>query len=175
MCKENRSTGKIVIVSTVKGDRQKLPENVQSAFAAGGNTWPIVVMTDPAMSKVYATYPYAKLKPQDYRSIFRDGRRAHGKDADADILPAPGEAAPDKPADDDATAVADDDEMGDFEPSGFESWRSTAGSVIEARLVAVDSKGNFVFETRAGKRIPVGPDKLDLASREKAKAVIKGE
>ena len=174
MCKDNRSTGKIVIVDVTKTERQQLPKNVQEAFAKGGNSWPVVVMTDPAMSKIYRTYSYQDLKPKDFRGLFRDGKRAHGKDADAGILPAPGAAAPDE-EDTDEVADNDDDENSNFEPSDFESWRSSKGSLIEARLVAVNAKGAYVFETRAGKRIPVAPDQLDLASREQAKAVVEGE
>ena len=92
-CKENRSTGKIVIVDTTKGDLQKLPQTIQSAFGSKGNIWPKVVISDPAMTKVYGAYSYEQLKPQDYRSIFRDARRAFNKDADAGTLAVPGKDA----------------------------------------------------------------------------------
>lgn len=167
-CKDNRSTGKIVIVDTTKGDLQKLPQKVQSAFGAKGNYWPKLVITDPAMSKIYGAYSYAELKPQEYRSIFRDGLRDFKADAKAGTLTPPGE----KPAGDDAP---DDGEVADadkpltaFEPTDFEEWQSAKGTTIEARLIAIDEEGRFVFEDRKGRKIPVSPTQLDEPSRRRA-------
>lgn len=178
-CKENRSTGKIVIVDCTKSDLQKLPKTVQDAFAGKGNTWPKVVISDPAMTKIYGAYSYADLKPQEYRGLFRDARRAFDKDADADLLATPGEAKPEaeEAGDDEKPASAEQpaDDDADFEPSDYESWKSSKGSTIQARLVAVDGKGRYVFETRSGKKIPVDPWKLQDASRKRAEAVVKGE
>ena len=167
MCKENRSTGKIVLVDCTKQTIRELPLNVQKAFESAGKFWPKVVMTDAAMSKVYAFYSYEQLKPQEYRSLFRDGRRCLAKDVDAGILPEPGKAA---------VAEADKDkDGGGFEPSGYEQWKSAQGSNIEARLVDVDDQGRYVFETRAGKRIPVAPEQLDPDSVARAKEIAKSE
>ena len=44
---------------------------------------PIVVLTDPAMTKIYGTYSHAQLKGQDYRTIFRDAKRDAGADIKA--------------------------------------------------------------------------------------------
>lgn len=92
----------------------------------------------------------------------------------------PGAAATGKPAGDDerpadADEPADDDANADFEPSDYESRKSSKGSTIEARLVAVDGKGRYVFETRSGNKIPVDPWKLQDSSRKRAEAVVKGE
>lgn len=171
-CKENRSTGKIVIIDTEKPDLQNLPQNVQTAFGGKGNIWPKIVLTDPAMTKIYGAFSYEELKPQEYRSLFRAARRAFDADADSGALVAPGQAKPEEPAHG-KTASGEAGNSG-FEPTDYESWQSTAGSAIEARLVAIDGRGRFVFETRDGKKIPVAPSQLQLESRQRAESAAKG-
>ena len=167
-CKDNRSTGKIVIVDTTKGDLQQLPKNIQDSFGAKGNFWPKMVITDPAMSKIYGAYSYTELKPQEYRKLFRDAVRDFKKDAKAGTLtPAGG-----NPAEDDASSDEKDTDAKEpltaFEPTDYEEWQSSKGTTIEARLIAIDEEGRFVFENRQGRKIPVKPTQLDEPSRRRA-------
>lgn len=167
-CKDNRSTGKTVLVDFTKDNQQGLPENVQAAFNGAGNTWPKAVITDPAMTKIYGTYSFAALRPQEYRKLFRDATRAFDDDADAGVLTPPG-GKPEA-----AAELTEEDPTPDFEPTEFEKWKSSKGSVLEARLVAIDGKGQYVFEDRNGRKISVAPDQLDLDSRTRAKAAVSG-
>jgi len=161
-CKENRSTGKIVIVDTTKGDLQKLPQTIQSAFGSKGNIWPKVVISDPAMTKVYGAYSYEQLKPQDYRSIFRDARRAFNKDADAGTLAVPGKDA-------DGKEEAADEPAEEKSDSGLlceqKAWTNRSGTKMEAAVVAVDDI-KVIFRMPNGKTVEYPLVKLSEESQE---------
>ena len=167
-CKENRSTGKIVIVDTTKGDLQQLPKNIQDSFSTKGNVWPKMVITDPAMSKIYGAYSYNELKPQEYRKLLRDAVRAFKADAKAGTLTPPGERPADEKAAGDEKGSETKEPLTAFEPTDFEKWQSAKGTTIEARLIAIDEEGRFVFEDRKGRKIPVSPTQLDEPSRRRA-------
>lgn len=173
VCKESRSTGVLVIVDTTKNDAGKLPAVIRDGFEKAGNFWPKVVLADPALTKVYGSYPYEQLKPQKFRTLFRDGKKAFEADAKAGVLVEPGAAAPDKPGDKDAPAQDPPAMEGkDFVPSEMAEWRSSKGTTIKAKLVALDPKGRYLFETADGRKIPVAADQLDEDSRKRAEAVV---
>lgn len=152
-----------------KDDFQGLPGDIQTALRNNGTFWPKVVLTDPAMTKIYDAYSYERLKPQNYRKIFRDATRAFKADFDAGLVRAPG-----APATADDGAADEADPAPSFEPTDFQKWKSAAGSILEARLIAIDGQGRYVFEDRNGREIPVAPDQLDLESRTRARNAASG-
>lgn len=97
--------------------------------------------------------------------------QAFDDDADADALTPPGG----KPEVEVETEVTESEAPRDFAPTDYEKWKSSKGSVLEARLLAIDGKGQYVFEDRSGRKIPVAPDQLDLESHTRAKAAVNGE
>ena len=82
VAKELKRMGAPVIVD-ISNETGQLPPEVSKAFREAGGAMPIVVLADPAFSKIYGTYSHAQLKGQDYRSIFRDAKRAVTADVKA--------------------------------------------------------------------------------------------
>ncbi len=147
-----------------------LPRPIRDAISGAGSYYPKVVVTDPAMSKVYAAYPYNDLKEERFRTLVRDARRAFDEDVDRGALPEPGSALESE----EVTTVEDKTGEKTFQPTDFAFWKSVAGNQIEARIVEVDAQGRYVFESRDGRKIPVAPNQLDSESRDRAAKATEG-
>ena len=155
----------------------QLPPEIMKAYRTAGGSLPIVVLSDPAMTKVYGTYSHAKLKGQDYRTIFRDAKRAVSADIKADTFNTNlGEkvveekpAAPSKSESKSSPASAPQKDIIKIENPEMRSWKSSRGATIEAKLIGVEDKETFVLVTSAGKTIRVTEDKLSLQSLNEAK------
>ncbi len=172
----------VPVIININKETGQLPKDVQAAYRAAGGSMPIVVLTDPAMTKIYGTYSHAQLKGQDYRSIFRDAKR----DASADIkaktfnvaLDAPAakeEAAPVAKNDKDA-APAEETETysGDVikvENPQVLNWISSKGTSLKAQLTAVENGKVFVFKTTAGRIVKVPGDQLSQTSLADARLI----
>ncbi len=161
VCEEGRSFGEVVLVEPGKDTVKAAPKAVQEAIKLTfPKASPIVVLTDPAAIKAYATFGQEDLKSLEFRAIFRDARRLHrddiagGKIVDpAAAPPAAEEAAPPPPAGPPAPAL--------------DTWTNREGREIRARLLGTDG-GRFLFELEDGRRIPVDPANLSDESRAKA-------
>lgn len=168
----------IPVLINISSETGKLPKDVQAAYRQAGGAMPIVVLTDPAMTKIYGTYSHAKLKGQNYRDIFRDAKRA----ATADIKAKTFNVALDAPAPKKEEAVAkkdDKEEAGEstandiikVEDPQVLTWRSKKGSSIKAKLTSVEDGKIFVFETEKGKTIKVPGDQLSPTSLADARKI----
>lgn len=116
----------------------------------------MVVIIDPAMTKVYGSFTYPQLKGQEYRKIFRDALKAHKADvSDGKIIDPHNQVTPVAGGDD--TSV---DAVKKFTDGQFEDWTSSAGSTISARLISA-SKQSATFVDRNGREIKLTLDQLD--------------
>lgn len=166
----------------ISNETGQLPENVAKAYREAGGAMPIVILADPAFSKIYGTFSHAQLKGQDYRSIFRDAKRAVStaiKEDSFNIEPGapqtedePEEKVADKddqPTEKKATPVAATKDIIRIEDPEMKSWKSNRGTTIEAKLVVVEDKKTFVLVTSKGATIRVTGEQLSLASLNEAK------
>lgn len=128
-------------------------------------TYPMVVIMDPAMTKVYGSYMHPQLKGQDYRKIFAAAMDAHKADLDDRKIIDPSVA--------DAQAAGGEENPADavknFSDTNFEDWTSSAGSTISARLVSA-SKEKATFVDRNGREIELTLDQLDEESANRVKS-----
>jgi RNase P/RNase MRP subunit p29 len=181
VAKELKSMSVPVIINISKETGQ-LPNDIQAAYRGAGGAMPIVVLTDPAMTKIYGTYSHAQLKGQDYRAIFRDAKR----DVSADIKAKTFNVALDAPAakeeaapvakNDEKAAPADDTESysGDVvkvENPQVLNWTSSKGTSLKAQLTAVEDGKVFVFKTTAGRIVRVPGDQLSATSLADARLI----
>ena len=142
----------------------------------------MVVLADPALGKVYGTWGHAKLKGQDYRSIFRDARKAISADKKNGTFGV--KAAEEK--EEEAKPVAKKDEKkkstGKIVTSSADAylytidepveevWYSSKGTRIRAKLIAIEDGKIFHLETNSGKVLKVKASQLDADSAARAKA-----
>jgi hypothetical protein len=181
VAKELKSMTVPVIIDISKETGQ-LPQDVQAAYRAAGGSMPIVVLTDPAMTKIYGTYSHAQLKGQDYRTIFRDAKR----DATADIKAKTFNVALDAPAakEEAAPVAKNDKEAAPAEDTGTYSgdvvkvenpqvltWISAKGTSLKAQLTAVEDGKVFVFKTTAGRTVKVPASQLSATSLADARLI----
>ncbi len=151
------------------------------SYRAGGGSLPVVILADPTLSKVYGTYNHAELKGQDYRSIFRDARRAMAEDKKNGTFGAKAVEANEevKPV---AKKVEKKKPVGKIVPSSRDAfiytidepveevWYNSTGSRIRAKLIAVEDGKLFHLETSSGKVLKVKASQLDANSAARAKA-----
>jgi hypothetical protein len=157
----------IPVIVNIHSEMGALPAKVKEANPGG--PYPFVIFADPAMDKIYGTYNHTQLKGQDYRSIFRDAK----KTASADIRNKTFNIALDAQAgnkdEGGEKKGGDDGKIVKVEDSEIQTWTSSAGTTIKAKLVAVENRTTFVFTTAAGRTIRVTADKLSPASAKAAR------
>lgn len=159
--------GKVIpVLVNIHTEMGALPAKVKEANQGGA--YPYVIFANPAMNKIYGSYNHAKLRGQDYRTIFRDAR----KEASADIRNKTFNVALEAKANDDGEEDNDggnNQKIVRVEDSDYQDWTSSAGTTINAKLVSVENRSTFVFKTKAGRTIRVTADKLSPASAKAAR------
>ncbi|MGJ8697789.1 MAG: hypothetical protein ACSHYF_15840 [Verrucomicrobiaceae bacterium] len=168
------------VIVDYNNDRSNIPAALQKALPGG--SIPHIVLMDPAMTKAYGSYNHAQLKGQDYRSIFKDAKKAATIDIKAGkFVLAPVE---EKPAEEPkkeavAKAAAADKKPApksvniiEFEEPALETWHSSKGQKFIARLTAVENEKTFVFHIQGGRTVRAKADQLrhDSALRAKKRA-----
>jgi hypothetical protein len=150
----------VVLVESSDNSVQKLPPVIRDAFQAiTPNSIPKVVLADPALTKVYASYSYTQLKGQEYRTIFRDGKKAHREDLAAGKVAKPGSA----PAVAGGAATAPGEAPAVVDSNGtrpMETWTNKQGREIRAALVEKQADGKFLFKLADGRTAAVDPATL---------------
>lgn len=157
------------MVDADQGEQAALPKIVSNAYRQAGGSYPIVIFTDPGLTKVYGTYTHAKLKGQDYGSIFRDLKRSVReaiKDGSFST-----ELAGDGAVSGDNADVPDSDPIGivTIENGEMREWSSAAGTTIVAKLLSVEGEDLFVFEAENGRNIRTTSEKLSPQSVKEAR------
>jgi len=130
-----------------------LPDLVKNAYRTGGASIPIVIFTDPGVTKIFGRYDHPAMKTQKYGTIFKsaiDGVAKAKKDGTF--------------ADGGKPAV-----VVKVEGGKLESWKSSAGTEIKAKLVGVEDDKTYLFVTEAGKTIRATAAQLDKASVARAR------
>lgn len=164
------------VIVDVKSELNQLPSKILEAQQAVGGSYPQVILADPALTKVYGSYNYLKLRGQDYREIFRDAKKAAKADINDDsfntVIDAGNPEETVAELDDSPDGVEEKEEtteMVRLENPEMKEWTSSAGSKITAKLVGVEDGEVFVLVTEGGKEIRVTEDQLSLKSRIAAK------
>ena len=139
----------IVDVSETAG----LPDLIKNAYRTGGASIPIVIFTDPGVTKIFGRYDHPAMKSQKYGTIFKPARDGVSKaKKDGTFF---GEGKP--------TVVIK------IQASQLESWKSSAGTEIKAKLVAVEDEKIYLFVTETGKTIRATAAQLDESSVSRAR------
>lgn len=165
------------VIVDIGKETGQLPPAISKAFREAGGAMPIVILADPAMTKIYGSYNHSTLKGQDYRKIFRDAKRSVSADikektfntslGDPKKATEPKEEKKDAPA---TTAkTSEDKDIITLEDPEMKSWKSSKGTTIQAKLISVEDEKTFVLQTGTGKTIRITGDKLSLASLIEAK------
>lgn len=130
-----------------------LPDLVKNAYRTGGASIPIVILTDPGMTKIYGRFDHPGMKTQKYGEIFKEARDSISK-AQKEGTFIQGVAAP--------VVVK-------VEGGKIESWKSSAGTEIKAKLIGIEDDTTYLFETEAGKTLRATATQLDQDSVTRAR------
>lgn len=130
-----------IIVDTAEAS--SLPETVRKSYLQGGASIPVVIVTDPAFSSVFARLDHPALKSQNYGTLFQPAQRAVTK-AKRDGSFSLGDHGPK------LEKIAD---------QPVKKWTSKSGSTIEARLIGREG-AHYVFERANGKQLRARAEQL---------------
>lgn len=170
------------LVTVDTSERGLLPQVVQNALktVSSGSSIPIVVFTDPALSKVYGTYGYKDMRSQDYGSLFRKLKRKvrhakkdHTFNTKLDAKSNDDDSSEIADETTDVTGASDTEDSGNIADAPFMQWQSKQGHKITAKLVEVKPMGVYVIETKAFRKIEVKRNDLSRESLEQADALLK--
>ena len=167
ICAEGKSYGEVILVEPGKESLKSVPKAVRDAIQGTfPKATPIVVLADPATTKVYASFAQEDLKSMEFRDLFREARKTHREDVTAGRLVDPAKTPPEPPASEPASEPA----VGSEPPlPPVETWTNREGREVKARLIG--REGNkFLFQLEDGRKIPVDPANLSEESRAKAAA-----
>ena len=139
----------IVDISETPG----LPDLIKNAYRTGGASIPIVILTDPGMTKIYGRFDHPAMKTQKYGEIFKEARENINK-AKQNGTFAKGGKAP---------------VIVKVENSKMENWKSSAGTEIKAKLTGIEDNTTYIFETAAGKTLRATAAQLDKTSVARAR------
>ena len=139
----------IVDVSETAG----LPDLIKNAYRTGGASIPIVIFTDPGVTKIFGRYDHPAMKSQKYGMIFKATRDEVAK----------------AKKDGNFSKKSKPEVLTKIEGGKLESWKSSAGSEIKAKLVAIEDKQTYIFLTEAGKTIRATAEQLDATSVTRAR------
>lgn len=139
----------IVDVSETAG----LPELIKNAYRTGGASIPIVIFTDPGVTKIFGRYDHPAMKTQKYGTVFKPARDGVAKAKKEGTF-----------ADGGKPAV-----ITKVEGGKLESWKSSAGTEIKAKLVGIEDDKIYLFVTEAGKSIRATAAQLDKTSVARAR------
>jgi len=146
------SFSKSIVVDT--SESSSLPPAVKEAYLKGGASIPIVILTDPAMENIFGTFNHPQMESQKYDSIFRDARSKIKKSLKNGTF---------------ALGKGNEPKIVPVENSAVETWISSKGSEIEAKLVGIENDQIYLFETPSGKKIRATSAQLSPKSVKKAR------
>lgn len=145
------SFSKSIVVDT--SETAGLPALIKNAYRTGGASIPIVIFTDPGLTKIYGRYDHPAMKSQKYGEVFKDAKDNIQKSKKDGSFMTGGKKA----------------EMVKVEGGGIESWKSAKGTEIKAKLIGVEDNTTYVFQTESGKTIRATAAQLDKESVAKAR------
>lgn len=134
-----------------------LPDKIKTAYRTGGAATPIVIFTDPAIVGSFGRFDYPAMKSQKYGTIFKPAKDLINKAKKEGTFRNGGKAP---------VVVK-------VEGTVIDSWKSSVGTEIKARLVGVEDNTIYIFQTAAGKTIRATAKQLDKASVAKARKLAK--
>ncbi len=142
---------KSIVVDT--SETAGLPDLIKNAYRTGGASIPIVIFTDPGVTRIYGRYDHPAMKSQKYGEIFKEAKQSIQKSKQDGSFSSGGKKV----------------ELVKVEGTKVQSWKSSKGTEIKARLVGVEDDSTYVFETDTGKTIRASAAQLDKASVVKAR------
>lgn len=131
-----------------------LPEVARAAVKGKAGVNPKVIVMNPSLSTSYGALNHEELKGKNWSALFKDSKGAIRK------------------AMSDGTFVAAA-KIDKIEGGKVEKWQSSAGTQIEAKLVAIEDDETFVFEMANGRTIRTTTAQLSAESVQRAKSLVK--
>lgn len=170
ICEEGKSFGEVILVEPGKESLKAAPKVVRDAIQGTfPKATPIVILADPATTKVYGSFGQEDLKTLEFRDLFREARKAHREDMVGGRIVDPAKAPP-EPAATEPAPQAGTPSVPVVPP--VEIWTNREGREVRARLLSREGD-KFLFQLEDGRNIPVDPANLSDESRAKAAAVGK--
>ena len=130
-----------------------LPDEVREIVKGKAGVTPKVFVMDPALTQSFGEFNHEELKGKNWSSIF--------KGAKGGISSALRKGSFIK-----ASKVAK------AKDAVVEYWKSSAGTNMKAKLVAIEDDSVFVFETAEGKTIRASEKQLSPESVARAKSLV---
>jgi len=155
----------------VKTEMGQLPNHIAQAARKGTGGYPYVVLTDAAMNKVYGSYGNSQMKSLKFSRIFKEAKKKAKADIENNTFATYTETRKSASDETEDTASALDPEIVTIENPSVETWTSSKGSEIKAKLTSVEDEATFVFVTEKGKTLRVTADKLSSGSVKKARLI----
>jgi len=143
----------VVDVSETPG----LPDKIKTAYRTGGASVPIVILCDPGLTQTFGRFDHPGMESQKYDAIFKEAREKIQKSLKDGTFSKGGKAP---------VVVK-------VEGTKIESWKSAAGTAIEAKLIGIEDDSVYLFQTKDGKSIRATAAQLDKASVAKARKLAK--
>ena len=139
----------VVDVSETPG----LPDLVKTSYRTGGASVPIVILVDPGLETIYGRFDHPAMKTQKYDTIFKEAKDNITKAKTAGTFSDGGKAPV----------------IAKVEGAKMDSWKSSAGTEIKAKLIGVEDDTTYLFETADGKTLRATAAQLDKESVAKAR------
>ena len=134
-----------------------LPASIKNAYRTGGASIPIVIFTDPGITQNFGRVDHPAMKSQKYGEIFKPAK---------DLISKAKKEGTFKNGGKEPVVVK-------VEGTSVDSWKSSAGTEIKAKLVGIEDNSIYIFETAAGKTIRATAKQLDQTSVTKARKLAK--
>lgn len=131
-----------------------LPGTARDAVRRKVGATPKVVLLNPQGTQVYGVFNHDEMKTRKWKTLFGEAKRAMAKDQAAGTF-------------------IQAEKVVVVEGAQLDTWESSAGTAIKARLSAVEDDAVFVFELQDGRIIRTSAEQLSPASVKKALELAK--
>jgi hypothetical protein len=160
LCKDGRSVGEVVLIDSKSDQLSKAPQAVQEKFRSLSGPIPHAVITDASAQTAFGGYTHKELASRDFNSIFREAKRALRDSAGKSPPPVASSG-------NEALPSAASNGPKSISNAPIESWMSSKGTRIEARITKIDPATVTLID-KSGRVYPVKRDQLSADSRKLA-------
>jgi len=133
-----------------------LPPVVKEMYLQGGASIPIVIFTDPGMENTYGRFNHVQMETQNYDLIFKNAKSQIDAALKAGTF---------------IYGKGNEPQITNIKHSTIETWTSSQGAKIQAKLTRVENDEWFVFETASKKIIKITAAQLSKESAMKARQI----
>jgi hypothetical protein len=159
LCKDGRSIGEVVLIDSKSDQLSQAPKAVQEKFRSLSGPIPHAVITDAAAETAFGGYTHKELSSKNFNSIFREAKRA--------LRDSIGKTPTIPNSSDDVVPSAGSDGPKSIANAPLETWTSSKGTRIEARITKIDPS-TVTLVAKDGRVYPVKLEQLSAESRKLA-------